>query len=213
MKDYIGMRFGRLVVIEEVEPKKRKDGRLRRIAKCLCDCNESKNIAIDQLGKTKSCGCLLREKLASGNFKHGLRYTKAHKVWTDMLERCRNKNKHNYKNYGGRGIKVCEEWKSVVNFYRDMGEPPTGTTLDRIDVNKGYYKENCRWATPKEQANNTRTNRFIFFKGETKTLSQWCEFLGISKAAVNWRFSRGYPLELVFYKGRIMNGKIQKTPQ
>lgn len=87
---------------------------------------------------------------------HGMSATKIYKAWQTMLERCRSPNNWKYKDYGGRGITVCEQWYSFVNFYNDMGDRPEGTTIDRIDNDLGYYKENCKWSTPTEQALNRR---------------------------------------------------------
>jgi hypothetical protein len=99
-----------------------------------------------------------------------------------MIQRCYNPNRDGYKNYGGRGIKVCERWHIFENFYNDVGDCPEGLTLDREDNNKDYAPENCRWATNKEQSNNTRRNHRVTYKGETKTLSQWAQDLGINKS-------------------------------
>lgn len=96
------------------------------------------------------------------------------------------------KDYVGRGIGVCEEWRNFENFVRDMGERPRGMTLDRIDNDAGYSKENCRWATPKQQMNNTRRNRYITFRGETKTVAQWADALSIPVGILRSRLDRGW---------------------
>ena len=127
-------------------------------------------------GLTKSCGCktiaMRREKATV----HGMSHTKTHRAWVHMLDRCYRPSDCSFQNYGGRGICVCDRWReSFENFYADMGEPPTDNhSIDRIDNDGPYCKENCRWATRTEQVNNTRVNRLITIHGETKTLAQWC---------------------------------------
>lgn len=111
-------------------------------------------------------------------------------VWNGMRQRCNNPNTVNYPRYGGRGITVCERWGKFNNFYEDMGlsyEP--GLTLDRIDNSLGYTPENCRWVTAKQNNNNKRNNRLVTINGETKTLTQWCESLGLRRGTVNQRIS------------------------
>lgn len=109
-------------------------------------------------------------------------------IWIGMKCRCYNKNSDSYKNYGGRGIKVCKRWReSFENFSTDMGRRPSGKTLDRINNNKGYLPSNCRWASKIDQARNTRKNRKITFRGKVLTLSQWAEKINISSSALAYR--------------------------
>jgi hypothetical protein len=109
-----------------------------------------------------------------------------------MIERCTKKDHHAYHHYGGRGITVCEEWlDSFQNFYRDMGES-NGKSLDRIDNNKGYSKDNCRWATREEQSNNTRRTKLLTYKGKTLGVSQWSRKLGIPTSTIWNRLIRGW---------------------
>jgi hypothetical protein len=169
-KDISGERFGKLVAIAPTN-KKASNGSI--IWKYQCDCG---NVIYRpaSLRGIKSCGCITR--------KHGKAHTKLYKIWSSMKSRCNNPNDKYYHNYGGRGITVCDRWDKAdgfKNFYADVGEPQKGMSLDRIDNNKGYSPENCRWATRKEQQNNTRVNRMITINGTTKTIHQWCDQMGI----------------------------------
>ena len=135
------------------------------------------------------------------NFKHGLRKHRLFSVWNGMKQRCFNSNWYAYKDYGGRGISVTDEWKddflcfyhwAMNNGYRQ------GLTLDRIDNSKGYSPDNCRWVTIKEQSNNRRSNRNITYKGQTKTLTQWSEELGMSFFTLRDRLNNGWSIEKAF---------------
>lgn len=107
-----------------------------------------------------------------------------------MKQRCNNPNNHRYYTHGSRGIKVCKEWeKSYETFLADMGEKPDGYTIERIDNNKGYTKENCKWATPKEQAQNRRTTKNITFKNETHSIAVWASMIGISQSSLTKRLN------------------------
>lgn len=126
--------------------------------RCICKCGTEKTVlAASLLNKTsKSCGCLTIKLAKISNTKHGLRQSKIYPIWGAMIQRCCNPKNPNYKHYGGRGIKVCNQWKKFENFFNDVGHKPEGKTLERINNNKGYNKRNCKWATWKEQANNKR---------------------------------------------------------
>ena len=115
-------------------------------------------------------------------------HKKTHQCWRDMRQRCNNPNSHRYYTHGARGIKVCKEWEeSYKAFLDDMGEKPDGFTIERLDNNKGYYKENCTWASPKEQAQNRRTTRHITYNNQTKTLLEWAKEIGLSHNAMSKR--------------------------
>lgn len=145
-------------------------------------------------GKSKSCGCMTNNLKS----KHNMIHTPEYCAWSSMKNRCHNPNKDIYKNYGGRGIFVCRRWrKSFEKFYRDMGPRPSSKhSIDRINNNYGYIPFNCRWATQREQMNNTRVNRFISFRGETLTLFQWARKIGIDRSNIYNRINNlGWSIE------------------
>lgn len=195
--DRTGRRFGKLIVKDDSGI--RKHGFV--VWRCLCDCGRETFVASCSLnsGNSKSCGCLIIEtarKLARENFtKHGQSDTPTWKCWSSMRERCSNEDNAAYKNYGGRGIKICGRWDDFVNFISDMGVRPYGMTLDRIDVNGDYDPSNCRWATVTDQANNRRSNRIIEFRGESKTISQWATNTNVAYSTFFWRITHGWPME------------------
>ncbi|TCG09338.1 hypothetical protein BZM27_05925 [Paraburkholderia steynii] len=119
-------------------------------------------------------------------------------MWQDMWQRCTNPKTDRYPNYGGRGISVCERWKSFENFFADMGQRPEGTSIERKETNGNYEPSNCRWATPKEQGRNRTNNRFIEYNGERKCVSEWSEQFGIPHSTINNRLRLGLSLDQVF---------------
>ena len=123
----------------------------------------------------------------------------AYRSWESMKHRCLNQNSNRYKNYGARGIVICERWlNSFSNFYEDMGDRPDGTFLERIDNDGNYEKSNCKWASCKEQANNRRSNHRVEFKDETHTLFEWAEITGIKWGTLLYRINNGWPIEKAF---------------
>lgn len=126
--------------------------------------------------------------------KHGL-HTRAKphplfRVWCEMRYRCNNPDKHNYRHYGGRGIRVCKRWENFANFVKDMSPRPPGTTLDRRNKNGNYTPKNCRWATRLEQANNTRVNRILRVGREARSLSEWGRITGIDFRLIHARIDK-----------------------
>lgn len=199
-----GRRFGMLTVVEFAGVK----GSAQHAAwRCVCDCgNETVAVGASmRAGRTQSCGCLSAETRFTSKYalKHGRSGSRTHSIWAGMHERCRNANGRKAHLYALKGIRVCERWSDFSLFLEDMGEAPAGMTLDRIDGERGYSKENCRWATPKQQANNTSANHLISFNGETKTLSIWADELGIKSNTLLCRIRRGVPLELAMQPGTV----------
>lgn len=136
------------------------------------------------------------------NKTHGMNGTPTWQSWRCMLDRCRRSSATGFHNYGGRGIKVCKRWERFENFLEDMGIRPVNKTLERSKNDKDYSKENCIWATSKEQSRNKRNCRFITFNGETLTLAEWSERLGIHRNTLKNRINYGWSLEMVFKKNR-----------
>lgn len=180
----VGKKFGMLTVLEEC---KEHDKHNKIVYKCQCDCG---NICYKQssplrTGRTKSCGCL----------KPGISGTKIYNIFYGMKKRCYNKNDPRYEHWGGRGIRICDEWLTspktfydwaINNGYRDS------LTIKRLDNNKGYSPDNCKWTTSKEQANNRRSNVYLEYNGEVKTIAQWSEKLNIHYACLWKRHKLGW---------------------
>lgn len=188
--DISGKRFGRLVVICD------SGNRYRNgiIWFCQCDCGKTKNVRGQSLkqGRTKSCGCSTVDFRNTHMITHGKSKYPEYKVWKSMMDRCQNKRHKQYPSYGGRGIYVCDRWKeSIEDFLEDMGRRPSKDhSIDRIDNDGPYTKENCRWATRSQQQCNRRGNRWIQFNGKNMTLSQWSKTLQISTQLLRLRIKK-----------------------
>lgn len=158
--------------------------------------------SILRTGKIKSCGCFKSDCTRIRFTIHGNRRNAvssgAYQSWQDMLRRCCNQNIKGYKNYGGRGIVICEEWSSFKRFLNDMGCRPDGCTLERKDVNGNYCPLNCVWATRAQQSRNTRRTRMFTIDGITACMKDHANMAGISYGTIVWRLERGWTPELAF---------------
>ncbi len=189
--DLKNQKFGKLKVLSRSE---NIGG--RTAWNCICDCGKSTTVRSYSLrGKdTKSCGCINIE--TSPRKSHGLTNHLLYNTWLGLNKRCNNKNDPKYKNYGGRGIKVCKRWlHSFPNFLSDMGERPNGLTLDRIDNDGNYEKSNCRWATSTQQKRNTRTTINLTFNGKTQCLFVWARECHLDYNCLYARLKRGWSVE------------------
>lgn len=150
---------------------------------------------------------LQRERTSAANLKHGhaRRGTAFYRRWKRMRARCNNPNHPKYPDYGGRGIRVCERWNDFSNFLADMGEPPLGLTLERIDNDLGYSPENCRWASMKEQSNNRRIRQSnkgkpiitLTWNGKTQPVKAWSSELNIDGQTIRWRIRKGWSIDQI----------------
>lgn len=201
--DLTGKKFSMLTV-KGVNHKNEKG---KYFWKCLCDCGKETIVLGNSLRSfnTKSCGCLKIDN--PSHFIHGFTGNPTYKIWAGMIQRCTDSNRVGYENYGGRYIKICEKWLTFKGFYEEMGDRPQNTSLDRINNDGDYCKENCRWATRKEQNNNTRRNVNITYNGQTKTLSQWSEILKINYKVLfsrirdyHWDIEKAFTEKVKSYK-------------
>jgi hypothetical protein len=198
INDIMGKKFGRLTPIRMA---KERNNRGSVQWDCLCDCGKEHRTTGSNLrtGNIKSCGCLMKEVLKSGVLRrtHGLRDNHLYHIWVTMKGRCSNKNNPKYLSYGARGITISEKWNKFENFFEDMsGSFVEGLQLDRIDNNKGYSKENCRWATRSVQARNRRDTLFVDYEGKKVGLHDLCDNKNIKYSTVHRRMFRdGWSLE------------------
>ena len=214
--ELVGMKIGKLLVLERVG----SDERRRALYRCQCDCGA---IVIKTGSSLRhgfgSCGCAIVEKAKELHTKHGMTNTRLFRIWGGMRDRCNHSKHKDYPNYGERGIIVCDEWNNnfmnfyewaMANGYRD------DLSIDRIDVNGNYEPSNCRWATPKQQANNTRINAYYTYNGRTQSLKMWSEELGVRYSMVlhrhqahpDWTFeqifSPAFEEKTITYNGKTL---------
>lgn len=200
MNDLTGKSFGRWTVIERAPDQISPCGYHNVMWRCRCDCGKEKNVRGKILinGSSKSCGCLQKELVGERAHKHGGFGTRLYAIWNSMRQRCNNPKHRAFKSYGGRGIKICDEWNDYEVFRKWAlssgynNEAPRGEcTLDRIDVNKGYSPSNCRWVNMREQANNQRNSIVITHNGQTHPLTIWAEILEIPYQTLWKQYKKG----------------------
>ena len=208
--DLLGQCFGRLTVISRSENRSMGKHRGTAVAwNCRCSCGQYVAVRAGKLrsGHTKSCGCFHKERSSAASYKHGQssypnsgRATKEYNTWAVMRRRCQDDSCDEYKNYGGRGISVCDSWDSFEHFYADMGDAPSSShSIDRIDVNGDYCKSNCRWATVTQQARNRRNTTYLTANGETLPLQTWAERQGIKGTVIHARLKRGWGVDKAIF--------------
>lgn len=192
--DYTGYKFGMLTVLRRADDRIMPSGKHEIMYECVCNCGNVKTVRISSLknGNTKSCGCYRAKSSSDRRTKHGASQEKIYRVWRTMKDRCESPTNKSYYLYGGRGIKVCEEWHDSAVFIAWAKENGyvEGTTLDRIDSNKDYCPENCRWVDRTTQNNNTSRNHMITFNGKTQTMAEWSRETGISYHAIKSRLNK-----------------------
>lgn len=199
--DLTGQKFGRLTVIARAENHIQTNGQRKTQWLCQCECGKKIIIKASDLksGHTRSCGCLRIEKIT----KHGLIGTRIYIIWHNIKQRCYNPKDSNYKNYGSRGIIMCDEWlKDFKSFYDwakahgyDENTKRGECTIDRIDVNGNYEPSNCRFVNMKVQQCNKTNNHLIIYNGETHNISKWSEILNIKFGTLLARLNRGWSVE------------------
>lgn len=214
VEEMIGKKYGRLLVqgfsVKKTQGKNRVNHRVYLF--CRCDCGAEVRARKDSvlIGRIVSCGCNKREKAhysglrhAQSCITHNMSKTRLFSIWRSMKSRCYIKTCGGYENYGGRGIKVCKEWKEHFESFRDWAFENGYTdklSIDRIDVNGNYEPSNCQWITMLEQQSNKTNNHFITYKNKTLTLSQWSRELNIPVSTIYNRLRKNYSLDKVFEK-------------
>ena len=203
--DLTGQKYGRLTVLDRGPDHVRKSGRKIVQWNCICDCGNKIVVSASDLrsGHTQSCGCYMIDRIKEANTRHGKTDSRLYNVWASMRERCYCPTLPTYPRYGGRGIKMCDEWyNSYLEFERwalnngyDENALRGKCTIDRIDVNGNYCPENCRWVDQKTQMSNVTYNHYETMNGVTHTVAEWADIYGIPYQMLEGRLCRGVPIE------------------
>lgn len=205
IKDLKGQRFGKILVKEYVGSENKRSMWL-----CLCDCGKEKIISSKNIltNNVRSCGCLKEKGFIKGDVVKGACGNRLYKVYKDMIHRCYYPSEKEYKNYGGRGIKVCDEWLADFHSFSkwafengyDINAPFGKFTIDRIDNDGNYEPSNCRWVDMKTQLNNTSCNVKLTANGETMTIAQWARKLSVNDRTLQSRHRKGMSDEEIINK-------------
>jgi hypothetical protein len=207
----IGNRYDMLALVSRFGTNKNGDS----LWMCKCDCGQERVCAGNKLrsGRVKNCGCVWKAQLEKWKPLTHLIDTRIYRIWNGIISRCTNQDDPNWHRYGGRGITVCDEWRVFENFYNDMKDGYSDDlSIDRKENNKGYYKENCKWATRVEQARNRRSSRFFEHDGMRLTIAEWCERLGISSGLVRNRLRKGWDEKTALLTPKMIHGHTLKNP-
>lgn len=217
LQDLTGQKFGRWNVLEKTDRKSVSVS----YWKCVCECGTVREVLANQLksGRSKSCGCYSREEKSARftemnkktKVTHGYYGTRLYSIWSSMKARCETKTNGSYKNYGAKGIKVCEPWRdfsifkdwALSNGYEDS------LTIERMDIKGNYEPSNCKWVTMKEQQNNRSNTTFVMYNNESKPISAWCDELGLDYELISGRYRNGIKPPRLFYDGDLR--KYKKT--
>lgn len=197
--DLTGQRFGRLLVLKRVKNDKHNKAKWA----CICDCGKEVVVLGNDLrqGKTTSCSCAQKDMITQSNTIHGESESRLYNIWKKIKKRTNDKADKDYKNYGGRNIRICKEWEVDFLVFKEWALSSgynDSLTIDRKDNNKSYSPENCRWVSMKVQNRNKRNNREITYQGTTKTLVEWAEYLGINRGTLLTRLRVGWSVEKAF---------------
>lgn len=210
--DLTGQRYGRLFV-QSLQPRQEWRG-LHAEWLCVCDCGNTSVVRSSDLrnGVTVSCGCHRKQKASQRLRTHGKSRTAEFGIWLGMKERCYRQSSPHYERYGARGIRICDRWRhDFAAFIADMGERPSiRHSIDRIDTNGDYSPENCRWATPLQQARNRRSNARLVFNGKTMCLTEAAEASGLKISTLKNRWTNGWDPGDMFlpYKSRRQPARV-----
>jgi hypothetical protein len=210
--DLLGQKFGRLTVLSRSQNS--EQGKTQWT--CLCECGNQKTVLGDSLrsNKTTSCGCYRKQVVGkNAPIKHGKTHTRLFRIWSGMKSRCYAKTNNSYKNYGYRGIVICDEWRyNFQNFYKwaMTNGYADNLTIDRTNVNGNYEPANCKWATYQQQENNRRDTVFLNICGCRKPITEWSEMVGIGSATIEWRIRKHWPFEQLFISPNLNNKNIRR---